>query len=245
MGGDPTLQGVTDDAQRDGSDASGASIQAAIAATERGVRAEAARYGGVPEGEEGGFEWRALRTFAAAHGRLISPGAYVFGPGGREHDVCYLHTPDVGSRWIKATHPWYTGYTVELVEGRPLLLNATALPYLRRLQLQIDMFGNDLRFQGVIEDPGGWRCVTSQRHIDGLAPTLHEIDEGLVAFGFHRLDIEHMGYEGSHSYLMGNIGLFDAHPANFRISEGILVPIDVILVEFSPEDAACLQQRLA
>ena len=132
---------------------------------------------------------------------------------------------------------------MKLVEGRPLFQNATALPYLRRLQLQGDLFGDDLRFEGIIEDPRGWRCVTSQRHIDGLAPTLHEIDEGLVAFGFHRLDIEHMGYEGSHSYLMDNVGLFDAHPANFRISEGILVPIDVILVEFSPEDAAHLQKR--
>ena len=61
-------------------------------------------------------------------------------------------------------------------------------------------------------------CVTSQRHIDGPAPTLHEIDEGLVKFGVHRLDSEHMGCEGSHSYRMDNIGLFDAHPANFRIS---------------------------
>jgi len=176
---------------------------------------------------------------------LIAPDLYNFRRGGREHDVCHILHPAIGSRWIKATKPWYTGYTVELVGGRPLLLNATALPYLRRLQLQVDLFGDDLRFEGVIEDPRGWRCVTSQRHIDGLAPTLHEIDEGLVTYGFRRLDIEPMGYEGSHSYLMGNVGLFDAHPANFRISEGILVPIDVILVAFSPEDAACLQQRLA
>jgi hypothetical protein len=175
---------------------------------------------------------------------LIAPDAYVFGRGGREHDVCYVHAPQAGSRWIKATKPWYSGYTVELVEDRPLLLNATVLPYLRRLQLQVDLFGDDLRFEGIIEDPRGWRCVTSQRHIDGLAPTLHEIDEGLVAFGFHRLDIEHMGYEGSHSYLRDNIGLFDAHPANFRISEGILLPIDVILVAFGPEDTAVLQRRL-
>ncbi|HNH45795.1 MAG TPA: hypothetical protein PKY30_02095 [Myxococcota bacterium] len=176
---------------------------------------------------------------------MIRPDRYLFRVGGREHDVCYVQTSSGGSYWIKATKPWYSGYTVELVDGRPLLMNATVLPYLRRLQLQVDLFGDDLLLEGVIEDPRGWRCITRQRHIDGLAPTLHEIDEGLNDMGFHRLDIEHMGCEGSHSYLMDNIGLFDAHPANFRISEGVLVPIDVILVAFGPEDVACLQQRLA
>lgn len=54
-----------------------------------------------------------------------------------------------------------------------------------------------------------------------------------------------MGHYRSYSYLKGNVGIFDVHPANCVISEGVLVPIDFILVRFGPDSLAMLEMRVS
>jgi len=54
-----------------------------------------------------------------------------------------------------------------------------------------------------------------------------------------------MGYHKSRSYLSGNLGLFDAHPANaVMAANGTLVPIDFILVRFDEAGRALLETRI-
>ena len=119
------------------------------------------------------------------------------------------------------------------------------MQYLRRMRLQNRRFGDDVRFEGLLATIAGMRLIISQPHIRGVAPDLVTMDRCLTEqLGWRRLEIPPMGYYHSLGYLRYRTGLFDAHPANFRIVEGgILVPIDVILVPFSAADAAVLRAR--
>lgn len=92
-------------------------------------------------------------------------------------------------------------------------------------------------------DGVGQRLVVSQPHVQGMAPDLAMMDRALRENGYRRLALPALGYYHSYSYIDGTIGLFDAHPANFVLSGGELVPIDVIIVEFSEADAAWLRSQ--
>ena len=61
---------------------------------------------------------------------------------------------------------------------------------------------------------------------------------------FIRLDIPPVGYYKSRSYIRGDLGLFDAHPANCVISaDGDLIPIDFILLELADGERKALMYR--
>lgn len=130
--------------------------------------------------------------------------------------------------------------------GEPLFLPANPSAYLERLRLQNEAFGDDWHFHGIQTDGHHLRLVTSQPDIVGEAPTAEELDHHLQeTFGFRRLAIPPMGYHMSRSYLSGNLGLFDVHPANAVMAPGgILVPIDFILVEFDAAGRALLETRI-
>ena len=54
-----------------------------------------------------------------------------------------------------------------------------------------------------------------------------------------------MGYYKSQSYLMGRFAMFDVHPANFvQVTPEIILPIDVIMMEFDGDELAILQASL-
>ena len=74
------------------------------------------------------------------------------------------------------------GYTIDL-EGEPLLLPATPLGYLNRMEAQNQVFGDDVRFLGLWEDPAGLRRVISQPDWIGEAPTFDDIEQSLHAQG--------------------------------------------------------------
>lgn len=88
--------------------------------------------------------------------------------------------------------------------------------------------------------------MTSQPDIVGEAPSADELDRHLrEVFGFRRLGIPSMGYHKSRSYLSGNLGIFDVHPANaVMAANGILVPIDFILVKFDEAGRSLLEARI-
>ena len=120
------------------------------------------------------------------------------------------------------------------------------MQYLERIRLQNLRFGDDIRFEGIWVEGKNRRLVVSQPDVPGHIPDLQTIELLMgTQFGYRRLAIPPMGFYKSMSYLRFLTGVFDAHPANFRLTpDGVLVPIDVIPVRFSKADAAVLRQAV-
>ena len=153
----------------------GVPLTHAITECERRLRAD----GPCDESERAGAEWRCLEHWCREVGLWLAVGEGPEREGGREHDVRF---DPAARRWIKFTKPWMAGYTVDL-EGEPLLLPATPLGYLNRMEAQNQVFGDDVRFLGLWEDPAGLRRVISQPDWIGEAPTFDDIEQSLHAQG--------------------------------------------------------------
>lgn len=221
----------------------GSALESAIAAVERSLRADGALDGGIPEGERAGFEWRALFRWAEHEGFVVPPEVEPARVGGREHDVTYV---EAERRWLKFTKPDGCGLIVEMAGETPVLLPASPLQYLRRIEAQNLHWADDTRLVGVQARTPGARIITSQPDVSGEAPTWERLHEYLLAeAGFQRLNIPPMGYYKSASYLRGDVGMFDVHPANFVLTpQGIVVPIDVIMIGFEGTDLATLRANV-
>ena len=218
-------------------------LGAAIEAIERGLRTDGAGHDGIPDGERAGYEWRALFRWAESEGLSAPSQLKPERIGGREHDLTFL-PPE--RRWRKFTKPDGCGLVVDFADSFPLLLPATPLQYLKRLKLQNDFWGDDIRLEGIqIQTPGA-RIISTQPDVQGEAPAPSFLHEYLIReFGFRKLNIAPMGYYKSHSYLMNRWGMFDVHPANFvQVSPEIILPIDVIMMEFAGVELALLQAAL-
>ena len=218
-------------------------LGSAIAAIERGLCADGAGNDRIPDGERAGFEWRALFRWAESQGLSSSAHLKPERVGGREHDLTFL-PPE--RRWRKFTKPDGCGLIVDFADGSPLLLPATPLQYLKRLRLQNNFWGDDIRLEGIqIQTPGA-RMISTQPDVQGEAPALDFLQKYLCGeFGFRKLNIAPMGYYKSQSYLMGRFAMFDVHPANFvQVSPEIILPIDVIMMEFDGDELAILQASL-
>jgi hypothetical protein len=218
-------------------------LVSAIEAIERSLRPDGPGNGCIPDGELAGYEWRALFRWAEREGLALSQELKPERVGGREHDVTFL--PEE-RRWRKFTKPDGCGLIVDFTDGSPLLLPATPLQYLKRLRLQNDFWGDDIRFEGIqIQTPGA-RVITTQPDVKGEAPAMDLLHQHLCGeFGFRKLNIAPMGYYKSHSYLMDRFAMFDVHPANFvQVSAEIILPIDVIMMEFDGDELAVQQAAL-
>lgn len=135
--------------------------------------------------------------------------------------------------WWKHTKGDLAGYAVDYDStGRPYLLNALPSQYLERLLLQNEVFGDAIQLHGLWKSSEGWHLVTSQPHIKGRPATLDEIQLGMAGLGFSELPWRGIGYEKSLAFELGNVRVWDVHPANMVMAAaGLLVPIDVILTE--------------
>jgi len=218
-------------------------LGSAIAAIERGLCADGAGNDRIPDGERAGFEWRALFRWAESQGLSISAHLKPERVGGREHDLTFL-PPE--RRWRKFTKPDGCGLIVDFADGSPLLLPATPLQYLKRLRLQNNFWGDDIRLEGIQIPTPGARIISTQPDVQGEAPALDFLQKYLCGeFGFRKLNIAPMGYYKSQSYLMGRSAMFDVHPANFvQVTPEMILPIDVIMMEFDGDELAILQASL-
>lgn len=230
----------TRDAKTPGSPRS--TLESAIQAVEGGLCADGSRHGGIPEGEQSGHEWRALFQWAQGSGHVLPPSLTPERQGGREHDLTFL--PEE-RRWRKFTKPDGCGLTVEFAGVEPLLLPGSPLRYLKRLRLQNQFWQDDTILAGVQVQTPGAKIITTQPDVKGEAPHPDMLHDYLCReFGFRRLNIPPMGYYKSLSFLRDSIGLFDVHPANFvQVSPELILPIDVIMIEFSGTELAALQAR--
>jgi hypothetical protein len=218
-------------------------LESAIQAIERSLRPDGPGHGDIPDGERGGYEWRTLFHWAEREGRSLPASLKPERLGGREHDLTFLPQD---RRWRKFTKPDGAGLIVDFAEGVPLLLPATPLQYFKRLKLQNEFWSDDIRIEGIqIQTPGA-KIVTTQPDVKGEAPSLDLLHHYLCGeFGFRLLNIAPMGYYKSHSYLMDCFAMFDVHPANcVQVTPKILLPIDVIMMEFEGEELEALQAAL-
>lgn len=218
-------------------------LSSAIEDIERGLCPDGAGNDRIPDGERAGFEWRALFKWAESQGLSIPTQLKPERLGGREHDLTFL-SPE--RRWRKFTKLDGCGLIVDFADGSPLLLPATPLQYLKRLKLQNEFWGDDIRLEGVqIQTPGA-KIISSQPDVQGEAPAMDFLNEYLCSeLGFQKLNIPPMGYYKSQSYLMGRYAMFDVHPANFvQVSPEIILPIDVIMMEFVGDELAILRASL-
>ena len=186
-------------------------------------------------------EARALREWAQARGLILDPARWLAPArkGGAEHVVW---RDDAAGRVIKLTLPGECGWTVDSEEyfdeawdemvPRPLTRIATPLEYFDRLMLANELFGDDIALLGVLDAGSGMQVVTSQPTIRGEPPEPDAIAEFFAALGFAMLPPVVVRNSGALSFLRERDGIcaFDCHAGNFFLSEGQVLPIDVILV---------------
>ncbi|MEO6787520.1 MAG: hypothetical protein ABI318_15425 [Chthoniobacteraceae bacterium] len=143
---------------------------------------------------------------------------------GAEHVV--FHDPERGVA-VKATHVNRFGHSV-IAEGAA----ATPLEYLERLSWQNELFGDDIRIEGVAFDESQLEIVTTQPWIVASAsqpsPTQAEIDAYFFDLGFRKAEL----VSDVPLYFHPELGMLvaDAHDRNIlRNESGVLVPIDLVI----------------
>jgi hypothetical protein len=118
------------------------------------------------------------------------------------------------------------------------LTSALPLEYLERLLLHNQLFGDDIRFEGVAVEENKTVIITSQPVLIGEPASPEEITESLAKIWFKPLRNLHLGRPGALAYYrdLDEVAAFDAHPGNFvKDGQGILLPIDLILLRASDE----------
>ena len=210
-------------------EASSSALELAAALFSPGLRSDGPDAGGSKE------QWQRLIEWAASKG-LILPVDYPAPVRSEtaEHDVRY---DESNGRWFKYTIPGHCGFTVDLDNaGNAQLRMAYPAEYFRRLQLQNQVFADDLHLVGLVNDlsGGGWRIVTSQPDVIGEPPSRMQILEGMLGYGFRPLSDR--GPNNALAFRRGNLIVWDSHPGNFVMTPtGVLAPIDLIITEHPEE----------
>jgi len=165
-------------------------------------------------------------------GRIFQPdsleiiaGLYEDLGGQSEHTVFYI--PETG-RVLKFTLPPNFG------------AQGNAIVYLKNLEANNRLYGDDVRLHGVLNTTDGPALVTSQPYIHGTAPALEEIAawfeaRGYVSNGHNRWKNNETGSE-----------IADAHAGNLiKIGPDQLVPIDLqVLKEGASSDKRVIPSLL-
>ena len=150
-----------------------------------------------------------------------------------EHEV-FLRTSD--NRVVKCTYPGSFGYANDGPDGKQRA--ATPLFYLHRLELMNQVFGDDLRLEGVAfgkprsgsEEDKRPYIVISQSLVEAVdekspCPSEQDVENFMVSLGFSRFENSHYRW---HRESDGVI-VSDTKPENFVNSHKGIVPIDLII----------------
>ncbi len=166
-----------------------------------------------------------LQQWAEETGHLIdyAPPAGAARSGGAEHEV-FFHQQD--NLVFKRTHPGTFG---SVPTERGLRRTATPYFYLRRLELKNEVFGSNLRLEGVTrgDKPS---VVTSQpwahpADLQSPLPCLTEIRDFMTRLSFEPVaDALFEWFRKS-----DGVRVSDARPDNFIKTKGSVVPIDLVI----------------
>lgn len=226
-------------------DSSGALDSAArhLRASPRPARTSPARDREILRGRQA----RDLVAWARESGCLIEPSFYLphLEDAGEEHRVWL---DEETQRYFKATHAGRFGFFVlALDDGTAELTGATPLEYLERLQLQNELFTDDIRLIGVALEREQVVIITSQEAIRGGDVTADEMLAFMAKLWFQPLHGLTLGRPGALAFYrdLDETAAFDAHPGNFvKDDNGVVLPIDLILVRADEPLQKALQAHL-
>jgi len=148
--------------------------------------------------------------------------------GGSEHDIWELDD----EVW-KVTRPDRFGWTVLPGDaGIPEIAEATPLEYLERWLNANRLLGDNAKLRGVSETDQGVQIVISHPFIAGHYPEKNAIKTELLKHGFVMVPRFFIGSEADSSFYHDGwrIGIFDATCDNFILSQGVPIPVDVVIV---------------
>ncbi|MCU0797530.1 MAG: HAD family hydrolase [Akkermansiaceae bacterium] len=156
-----------------------------------------------------------------------------------EHEVFYRQHDD---RAIKRTWPGVYGQIPIPLNGVLDRRNATPSEYLMRMALHIEVFASDIRLEGVsisdkpsmiIGQPAGQPSVViSQLWYEKSGTATNEIiHDFLVGEGFRPVPSSYFGWFRPEDRVV----IVDAKPDNFIQTPKSLIPIDLQMAQFSPE----------
>jgi len=204
--------------------------------------ADFTRGGGAPAPDHDAAHASRTRRVEAEQQRLIQWAKENRKLGGRlppeftrggEHQV-YFHKSK--QRYIKATLlERQLGYGIALGSNSR---GATPAEYLDRLDLQNQIFNDDIRLERVVLKNGKPIIVTSQPAIKGIAPTQAALDELMAGKGYEKLT------DGA--YYDEHVGLliFDLFPRNaIQVANGIIFPIDPVIQRVTPDFGQFLREH--
>ncbi len=148
--------------------------------------------------------------------------------GGSEHDIWEMD----GEVW-KVTRPDRFGWTVLPGEDEtPEIAEATPLEYLERWLNANRLLGDNAKLRGVSETDEGVQIVISHPFIEGSYPEKNAIMTELRKREFVMVPRFFIGSESDSSFYHEEkqIGIFDATCDNFILSQGVPIPVDVVIV---------------
>ena len=179
-------------------------------------------------------EQRRLIQWAKENGKLGSTGRLPppFAQGG-EHDVYFQKRTQ---RYLKATRPdRQKGYGIALGS---LTHGATPSEYLDRLDLQNQIFNDDIRLERILENNGRPIILTSQPFIKGGTPAQAALDELMIGKGYEKLA------DGAYYDEQAGLRVFDLFPRNaIQTADGQIYPIDPAVQRIAPEFGQFLREE--
>ena len=179
-------------------------------------------------------ETESVVSWAVANGRLIDFAR--FGElaeshpslGGQSEHVVF-HVPQT-NRVLKLTIPPAFG------------AQGSAADYLANIGAANRMFGDDIRFHGVLETANGPALVVSQPFVDGAVPSSNEVDDWFSLAGFR--SVGHNRWKNDET----GIEIADAHVGNLiKADDGELIPIDLQVLSVGsglPENSSSIPTTL-
>jgi len=170
-------------------------------------------------------EVRLFREYASERGLTHLPSALpelnrAPDDEGNEHQVWFV--PDL-TRVIKVTWPDFFGLLVLHRPDEEEL--ASPIAYLERWHLHNELFGDRVKFLGILEENGQMRLVIEQQAIVGTPATLEQIDGFFVSNGWQRFTVG-----GNVAYFdpVRQVVISDTHRGNIILmADGLLAPIDL------------------
>ena len=184
-----------------------------------------------------------LEEWARRHGQWIASGEVdrlaLVSNSTSEHEVFYR---EIDGRAVKRTWPGFFGQVPAPEDGRLGRRNATPAEYLLRMALQLAVFRGDLRLEGatasdkpsmIIGQPAGEASlVISQRWYEKQdSPGAPDIAARLRREGFLPAPRSYYGWYRS----ADGVVIVDAKPDNFVATPAGLVPLDLQMAVFTPE----------
>jgi len=185
---------------------------------------------------------RNVARWAEENGRLVSESEIaslpIISETTSEHQV---HFREVDNRAIKQTRELYYGQVPAPEDGKLGGREASIDDYLRRMALQIAVFHDDIRLEGIVvprdslylKNPADApRVVISQQWYESRGKVTREAvgkflgDEGFVGVS--------NSFNGWVRFADGVV-ILDASPDNFILTEAGLVPVDLQMTVFSPD----------